>query len=160
MDIRPPRIWTSALLFGFHQTTFFILMLILIVLSSVMLAISVQQTREPICEPHADSLWEDDGIWALLSQMFLQFITTYCTSYTVARQRYEKMQINPILLQVTWWVSLISIVLSVATYRVSWQLSTIFSFISNFVGVIIAAQLAINLGGIEYRRVLETNGRV
>ncbi|KAI0406855.1 hypothetical protein F4802DRAFT_556356 [Xylaria palmicola] len=122
-----------------------VLLLVLILLSGIMLAFSVQQDRESVCDPQQNKLWQDDGFWALLSQMFLQFISIYCTIYLVFHTRRRSPWIMSFWFKALLTISSATSMLAAVVYCFSWKAATVFNFISTFVGVVSAVQLVADL---------------
>jgi hypothetical protein len=124
-----------------NKATFVFFLVLCIILSGIALGICISQTREPVCNPNRAKLGEDDGFWALLSQLFLQVLAVYCTLYpVVSRERYIKVS-------KLWFAALLVIsstacLLALALYTTSWKVAAVFSFVSNLAAVTSLAQLA------------------
>jgi hypothetical protein len=118
----------------------------------MMIVIAVQQTREPSCDPCLDTLPTDDGFWALLSQLFLQVLSIYCTLYPVVANCERKIPIANFWFMVLLAVSFMTAIGAVVAYAWSWKIATVLAFASGFVQVITAGQLAASLDPDDKKR--------
>jgi hypothetical protein len=134
----PGAIFTAF--FG-NKATFIFFLVLCILLSGIALGICISQTREPACNPNRNKLGEDDGFWALLSQLFLQVLAVYCTLYPVAgRDRYIK--VSKLWFAALLVISFTACLLALALYTTSWKVAAVLSFVSNLAAVTSLAQLA------------------
>lgn len=121
-----------------------------------MVVIALQQTREPACNPSADALRTDDGFWTLLSQLFLQLLSAFCTLYPVVVNHELRVPVTRF-----WFMALLAVCVftafgAVAAYSWSWKVATMLSFGGGFAQIVSAGQLAVSLG--SYRK-KERGGR-
>ncbi|KZL85143.1 hypothetical protein CI238_03043 [Colletotrichum incanum] len=130
----------------FHQTALVAVFAILFMLSGAMIATAISQTREPSCNPQPKGLRADDGFWILLSQLFLQILSIYCTAYPVVLNKEVKLSIAGFWFWASLAASFTTTVTAAIAYAWSWQVAAVLSFTSNFVQVIPAGQLAASLG--------------
>ncbi|RFU72420.1 pfs domain-containing [Trichoderma arundinaceum] len=141
----PPAIWPSTGCFIFHQTTLVGRLLVFSLLSGMMVVVALQQTREPVCDLRLDALRTDDGFWTLLSQLFLQVLSIFCTLYPVVLNHELKVPVTKFWSGALLAISFATAVVAVVTYSWSWKAATVLSFVTAFAQVISAGQLAVSL---------------
>ncbi|KZL76019.1 NB-ARC and ankyrin domain protein [Colletotrichum tofieldiae] len=141
----------------FHRLALVAVFAVLFMLSGAMIATAISQTREPACDPRLEGLRTDDGFWILLSQLFLQFLSIYCTAYPVVLNKEVKFSVAGFWFWASLAASFATTVTAAIAYAWSWQVAAVLSFTSSFVQVISAGQLAASLGS-DYitRRVRRT----
>lgn len=114
-------------------------------LSGVMVTTAVQQTRDPVCIPHSQTLHTDDGFWDLLVQLFLQILSDFITLYPVVLNHKLKASISLFWFLALLAVSFVTTVASLGAYAWSWKAAKLLNFVANFSQVISAGQVAIGL---------------
>ncbi|KAK3318155.1 hypothetical protein B0H66DRAFT_226457 [Apodospora peruviana] len=123
--------------------------MLLISLGGMTLVIALQQTREPSCEPDRSKIHTDDGFWIFHCQIFLQFLSAYCTLYpTLIRGRGRRS--GQIAIARTWLggllaTSVVTSVVAAIIYPWSWKISAVLGFVSAFTANVSAAQLAVGI---------------
>ncbi|KAK2050349.1 hypothetical protein LZ31DRAFT_216155 [Colletotrichum somersetense] len=130
----------------FHQTALVVIFAIFFMLSGASIATAISQSREPACDPRPKGLRTDDGFWMLLSQLFLQVLSIYCTVYPVALNKELKLSIAGFWFWASLAASFATTVTAAMAYAWSWQVAAVLSFTSSFAQVIPAGQLAASLG--------------
>lgn len=116
-----------------------------------MVVIALQQTREPVCSPSADTLRTDDGFWTLLSQLFLQLLAAFCTLYPVVVNHELRVPATRFWFMMLLAVSVFTALGAVVVYSRSWKVATMLSFGGGFAQIISAGQLAVSLSSYEKR---------
>ncbi|EFQ29408.1 uncharacterized protein GLRG_04552 [Colletotrichum graminicola M1.001] len=110
-------------------------------LSGATIATTISQGRDP--RPRG---LRDDGFWVLLSQLFLQVLSIYCTVYPVVLNKDLELSIAGFWFWASLAASFATTVTAAVAYPWSWQVATVLSFTSSFAQVIPAGQLAASLG--------------
>ncbi|KAL6890683.1 hypothetical protein GGI43DRAFT_214557 [Trichoderma evansii] len=143
--------WKHAAPFIFHQTTLVLMLLLFSAVSGMMVVIALQQTREPACNPSADTLHTDDGFWTLLGQLFLQLLASFCTLYPVVVNHELRVPATRFWFMTLLAVSVFTALGAVVVYSWSWKIATMLSFGGAFAQIISAGQLAVSLSSYEKR---------
>ncbi|KAH8728040.1 heterokaryon incompatibility protein-domain-containing protein [Phaeosphaeriaceae sp. PMI808] len=128
----------------FDGSTFTAMLVLFSLLSGVTLGICVMQTRETVCDPNRDKLRNDDGFWALLSQLCLQVLTIYCTLHPVV-SRTTQIRISQLWFAALLTTSFLACVMAIGLYTMSWKVAAVLSFVSNLAAVTSLAQLTAGL---------------
>jgi len=137
---------STFLVFVFHQTTLVAMFAVFFMLSGAMVALAVSQVREPACNPQPNKLRTDDGFWVLLGQVFQTILSTYFTVYAVVLNDEVKGSVAGYWFWSSLAIGATTTMTAVVVYSWSWQISTIFSFVSGVMLLIPAGQLAASLG--------------
>lgn len=106
-----------------------------------MLAFSITRSRPAACIPTFQD--HDDGFWALLSQFFLQLSSLFYTVVPLVRDRY--LPVRRFWLNACIVLGVVATVVAPMVYGVSWQASTVASYISGVAGLVASAQLATSI---------------
>ena len=136
----PSPSFKVLLVFCLRQSTVQSLTFLAAILGAIMIGFSVMQTRPRECETQAGSF--DDGFWALLSQLFTQAMSLYCTIIPILRDR-------DMMMPASWFwasigVSLVTSVLAPVFYAlgISWRATALVNYASGATGLLASLLLA------------------
>ena len=132
----------SILWFAIDQSTLWFFSLLFTGISGLMIGFAIMQPRPPECVPASDS--RDDNFWALLSQLFIQLLSLYCTIVPLIRDR--SLPVRRFWFSVTLGVSAATTVVAPVVYGYSWKASALASYVSGVAALMASAQLA---GGVQ-----------
>ena len=124
------------------QTTLLSFSLLLSCISGVLVGVGLMQGHPPECTPNRGT--RDDGFYALLSQVLLQWLSLYCTLIPLARDKAAVLRGGSSGLALGG--SAVASIVAPATYGASWQASMVANFISGFMALMASVQLA---GGMQ-----------
>lgn len=134
------------------QSTLWTLSLTLAAVSGIFIGMAVSKHRAAVCRPTPDTLLSDDGFWALLSQLVLNSLAVYCSVIPLLRD--GDLSVRKSYFFGTAGISVALCGLAPVLYGFSWEVSTLFSYVSSVATLITGVQLA---GGIEDTRNLPLN---
>ncbi|KAH7349709.1 nucleoside phosphorylase domain-containing protein [Plectosphaerella cucumerina] len=154
-DTRRGGALNSIRMYAFHQKVLVVTFAIFSALVGAMAAKSLMQVRESNCNPKPQALSGDDGFWALLCQLFLQILASYCTTYAVLNNKDVEGSVEGYWFWSSLAVSLTTSIAAIIVYGWSWQVSTGLSIFSGFVQLIPAGQLAMSLGSDNVKTKME-----
>ena len=136
----PSPSFKIIVVFCLRQSTVQSLTFLAAILSAIMIGFSVMQTRPHECETQAGSF--DDGFWALLSQLFAQAMSLYCTIIPILRDR-------DMMMPASWFwastgVSLVTSVLAPVLYAfgISWRATALVNYASGATALLASLLLA------------------
>ncbi|MCJ1328867.1 hypothetical protein MMC10_005544 [Thelotrema lepadinum] len=136
----PSLSFRAPLVFCLRQSTVQSLTFLAAILGALMIGFSVMQTRPSECETQAGSF--DDGFWALLSQLFTQAMSLYCTIIPILRDR-------DMMMPASWFwastgISLVTSVLAPILYAlgISWRATALVNYASGATALLASLLLA------------------
>ncbi|KAF7539388.1 hypothetical protein G7054_g2129 [Neopestalotiopsis clavispora] len=143
----------------FHRSTLMSVVLLFGLLGGVMMALAVNQTRNPVCNPTRDTLVTDDGFWTMLSQLSFLVLTVYCTLYPVIlRSKRREALIDKFWFVILLFTSFATALAAVAAYPITWKAATILSCVSSLAQAVSTAQLANSLEPVTGNEYLPRSG--
>ena len=107
-----------------------------------MIGLSIMRSRPAACVPSPES--RDDSFWTLLSQLFIQLLSLYCTVVPLVRDR--GLTVRRFWFFVALGVSAATAVVAPVLYEFSWQASALASYVSGVTALMASAQLT---GGLQ-----------
>ncbi|KAM5370579.1 hypothetical protein ACJZ2D_008405 [Fusarium nematophilum] len=128
------------------QSTLWTISITSAAVSGIIIGMAVSKSRPAVCRPTPNTMLSDDGFWALLSQLVLNFLAVYCS--VIPLLRHGDLSVRKSYFFGTAGISVSMCGLAPVLYGFSWEASALCSYVASVAALITGVQLA---GGIQDR---------